>query len=97
VVHDWLRHYEKLHRGQMGVGGAMHDPLALACVIEPSLITTRDAHVAIDLTATHAFGATVADYWNERGLPPNAHVASGVDAARFFDLMFDLLAAVDAT
>lgn len=94
IVHDWLRHYEKLHRGQMGVGGAMHDPLALAAVIDPTLIVTRDAHVAIDLTATHVFGATVADYWQERGLAPNVHVASGVDSARFFDLMFDLLARV---
>ena len=92
VVHDWLRHYEKLHRGQMGVGGAMHDPLALAVVIDPTLITTREAHVAVDLTATHAFGATVADYWSFRGRPNNAHVASTVDSARFFDLMFDLLA-----
>ncbi|MCC7319651.1 MAG: nucleoside hydrolase [Rubellimicrobium sp.] len=92
IVHDWLRHYEKLHRGQMGVGGAMHDPLALAAVIDPGLIGTRDAHVAIDLTASHAFGATVADYWGERGLPANVHVASTVDSAGFFDLMFDLLA-----
>jgi pyrimidine-specific ribonucleoside hydrolase len=91
VVHDWLRHYEKLHRGQMGIGGAMHDPLALAVVIDPTLITTRRAHVAVDLTATHAFGATVADYWGERGLPDNVHVASTVDSARFFDLMFALL------
>jgi inosine-uridine nucleoside N-ribohydrolase len=94
VVHDWLRHYEKLHRGQMGIGGAMHDPLALAVVIDPTLITTRSAHVAVDLTATHAFGATVADYWGERGIADNAHVASGVDSARFFDLMFALLARV---
>jgi pyrimidine-specific ribonucleoside hydrolase len=91
VVHDWLCHYEKLHRGQMGIGGAMHDPLALAVVIDPTLITTRRAHVAVDLTATHAFGATVADYWGERGLADNVHVASGVDSARFFDLMFALL------
>ena len=94
IVHDWLRHYEKLHRNHMGVGGAMHDPLALAVVIDPTLISTRDAHVKIDLTATHVFGATVASYWNEGGLQPNVHVASTVDADRFFDLMFGLLAGV---
>jgi pyrimidine-specific ribonucleoside hydrolase len=91
VVVDWLRFYEKLHRGQMGVGGALHDPLALAVVIDPTLITTREAHVAIDLTGTHTFGATVADYWNERRLGTNVKVASTVDSDRFFEMLYALL------
>lgn len=91
VVHDWLKFYEKLHRGQMGIGGAMHDPLALALVIDPTLVETRPAHVAIDFTGTHTFGATVADYWNERGLPANVSVASAVDSDRFFALLWSLL------
>ena len=91
VVTDWLRFYEKLHRGQMGIGGALHDPLALALVIDPTLVKTRPAHVAIDMTGTLTFGATVADYWNERGLPPNVQVASTVDSDRFFELLWSLL------
>ena len=91
VVLDWLAFYEKLHRGIMGVGGALHDPLALAVVIDPSLIETRPAHIAIDLTGTHTFGATVADFWNERGEDANVKVATGVDADRFFDLLYELL------
>nr|WP_309084911.1 nucleoside hydrolase [Chelativorans sp.] len=88
VVLDWLRFYEKLHRGQMGIGGALHDPLVLASIIEPSLIETREAHVEIDLTATHAFGATVADFWGLRGLPNNVKVASRVDSDRFFEMLY---------
>ena len=91
VVCDWLRYYEKLHRGQMGIGGALHDPLALALVIDPTLVRTRPAHVAVDLTGTYTLGATVADYWNARGLPPNSKVASEVDADRFFELLWSLL------
>ncbi|MCY0096985.1 nucleoside hydrolase [Hoeflea ulvae] len=91
VVHDWLRYYEKLHRGQMGIGGAMHDPLALALVIDPTLVRSRPAHVAVDLTGTYMFGATVADFWNERGIPANVQVASEVDADRFFELLWSLI------
>lgn len=91
VVYDWLKFYEKLHRGQMGIGGALHDPLALALVIDPTLVTTRPAHVVVDFTAGPMFGATVADYWGERGLPDNVNVASTVDADRFFDLLWQLL------
>lgn len=91
LVTDWLRFYEKLHRNAMGVGGAMHDPLALALAIDPTLVRTRPAHVAVELSGTHTFGATVATFWKERGEPDNADVACEVDADRFFALMFDLL------
>ena len=91
VVLDWLRFYEKLHRNSMGVGGAMHDPLALALAIDPTLVRTRPAHIGVDLNGSYTFGATVADFWKERGEEDNARIAYEVDADRFFKLMFDLL------
>ncbi len=91
LVVDWLKFYEQLHRNSMGIGGALHDPLALAVIIDPSLIRTREAHIEVDLTGTLTFGATVADFWNERGLAPNARIATEVDADRFFALLYALL------
>lgn len=91
VTVDWLRFYERLHRGIMGVGGALHDPLALALVIDPTLVRTRTAHIGVDLSGTFAFGATVADFWRERGEPDNARIATEVDADRFFELLYSLL------
>ena len=91
VVVDWLKFYEKLHRNSMGVGGALHDPLALAVVIDPTLIRTKPVHVGVNLAGTYAFGATVADFWGERGEKPNAKIAYEVDADRFFDLLYSLL------
>lgn len=91
LVNDWLLFYEKLHRNSMGVGGAMHDPLALALVIDPTLVRTRPAHIGVDLSGSYTFGATVADFWGERGLKDNALIANEVDSDRFFKLMFDLL------
>ena len=75
----------------MGVGGAMHDPLALALVIDPTLVRTKPVHIGVDLNGSYTFGATVADFWTERGEPDNARIAYEVDADRFFKLMFDLL------
>ncbi|WP_112585116.1 nucleoside hydrolase [Brucella tritici] len=91
AVLNWLKFYEKLHRGQMGVGGALHDPLVLATIIDPSLIEKRRAHVAVDLTGTYTFGATVADYWQERRLPDNVWVATRVNSEGFFDQLYSLL------
>lgn len=91
VVLDWLRFYEKLHRNSMGVGGAMHDPLALGVVIDPTLIRTRPVHIGVNLAGDYSFGATVADFWNERGEQPNAKIAYEVDGDRFFELLYKLL------
>jgi len=91
LVVDWLKFYERLHRNSMGVGGALHDPLALALMIDPTLVRTRPAHIAVDLSGSFTLGATVADFWNERGMPPNANIATEVDADRFFDLLYNLL------
>lgn len=88
---DWLTYYDKLHRKTMNIGGAMHDPLALASLIDPTVIKTKSVHVEIDLTGTYTFGATVADFWGARGLPPNAEIAFDVDVDKFFDMMFGLL------
>lgn len=91
VVVDWLKFYEKLHRNSMGVGGAMHDPLALAVAIDPTLVRTRPAHIGVNLAGSYSFGATVADFWNERGEKPNARIACEVDSDGFFDLLYGLL------
>jgi purine nucleosidase/pyrimidine-specific ribonucleoside hydrolase len=91
LVYDWLKFYEKLHRTSMGIGGAMHDPLAMALVIDPTLVRTRRAHIGVDLSGTLTFGATVADFWGERGEADNAEIAVEVDESRFFTLLFDLL------
>ncbi len=91
VVVDWLKFYEKLHRNSMGGGGAMPDPLVLAVVIDPTLIRTKPVHIGVNLAGNYSFGATVADFWNERGQKANAKIAYEVDADRFFELLYSLL------
>src|SRR5260370_1298876 len=91
VVLDWLRFYEKLHRNSMGVGGALHDPLALAVVIDPTLIRTKPVHIGVDLGGNYTFRATVAHFWGERREKPHPQSASPVDSPRFFDLRYGVL------
>lgn len=79
-------------------GGSMHDPLAVAALIDPDMLTFEPMHVAIELTGTHTYGMTVCDNRNRRtdtgerqGKPPNAEVAVGVDNGRFWTLFLDIL------
>jgi purine nucleosidase len=70
----------------------VHDPVAVARVIDPGLVRCEEAHVAVELHGTHTRGATVCDRFGVRGRTPNALVAMELDADGFWEL---IVAAVD--
>jgi inosine-uridine nucleoside N-ribohydrolase len=65
----------------------LHDPVAVALVAEPDVVTTTRARLDIELTGTFTRGATVVDLYERTGREPNADVAVGLDAARFWELV----------
>src|SRR5579872_4275913 len=83
-------------------GAAMYDPLAVATVIDPSLVTLKDMHVDVETKGEFTRGETVAnrmgsdeknvlhgDHYEIDGvieLTPNARVCLASDADRFLQL-----------
>ena len=83
-------------------GAAMYDPLAVATVIDPSLVTLKDMHVDVETKGEFTRGETVAnrmgsdernvlhgDHYEIEGvieLKPNARVCLASDADRFLQL-----------
>ena len=83
-------------------GAAMYDPLAVATVIEPTLVTLKDMHVDVETKGEFTRGETVAnrmgsnennvlhgDHYEIEGvidLKPNAKVCIASDAGRFLQL-----------
>jgi inosine-uridine nucleoside N-ribohydrolase len=65
----------------------VHDPVAVARVIDPDLVRCQDAHVAVELHGAHTRGATVCDCFGVSGRTPNARVAMELDAEGFWDLV----------
>ncbi|MFT4265094.1 MAG: nucleoside hydrolase [Nocardioides sp.] len=70
----------------------VHDPVAVAYVIDPAVLSVRPAPVSIELTGTHTRGMTVADL--RAPAPPGTRtsVATGIDADRFWGLVTDAIA-----
>jgi purine nucleosidase len=58
-------------------GCFLHDPLAVAAAIDPSLVSWRAAHVEVELTGTHTRGETVADFLRMWRHPLNAPAGLG--------------------
>ncbi|MCV0404352.1 MAG: nucleoside hydrolase [Chloroflexi bacterium] len=71
---------------------AVHDPCAVAAVIDPTLVTTRHVNVEVDLESTLSLGRTVCDIHGITGRAPNADVGVDLDVDRFWDLMVQALA-----
>ena len=69
----------------------VHDPCAVAYVIDPSVMTVRKALLDVELTGTLTLGMTVADF---RSPPPEdctTQVAVDLDTDRFWRLIEDAL------
>jgi purine nucleosidase len=89
-VADALRWYFEFHRRYDGFYGAfIHDPLVVAAVLDPALITTEPLFVDIELTGELTTGMTVADRRHLTGRPANVDVAVAADAATFLDRLVE--------
>jgi purine nucleosidase len=83
-------------------GASMHDPLALAIAIDPSLATLQTTRVEVETDGTWTRGATVTDLrgirrspWPTGWMPEdNARVAIDVDAPAFMTRFVGRLAAL---
>jgi purine nucleosidase/pyrimidine-specific ribonucleoside hydrolase len=62
----------------------VHDPVAIARLIDPALVRCVPAHIAIELRGEHTRGATVVDRFGVTGREPNAEVAVELDHPRFW-------------
>lgn len=65
----------------------VHDPVAVAAVLEPSIVRTVAAPVAVELAGTYTRGATIVDLHRRTGLAVNADVALGLDVDAFWRLL----------
>lgn len=69
----------------------VHDPCAVARVIDPSVMTVRRAPLTVELTGTHTLGMTVADFRAPAPADCTTQVAVDLDHEKFWNLIVDAL------
>lgn len=85
-VADALRFYMEFHRRYDGFYGAfIHDPLAVAAALDPSLVRTEAVAVDVEVSGALTAGETVADWRRLWHRTPNVDVAVDADAATFLE------------
>jgi purine nucleosidase len=82
--------YDQTRRGR--VGAPLHDPCAIAYLLNPALFGGRPCHVAIETQGEHTLGRTVVDWSRRTRHAPNAVVINDIDSDGFFALLTERLA-----
>jgi purine nucleosidase len=74
---------------------ALHDPLAVAVLTSPELVTWRPAYVQVETVSPVTRGVAVADLLTSAEPPePNCRVATAVDVDRFIELFVARIASI---
>jgi purine nucleosidase/ribosylpyrimidine nucleosidase len=76
---------------------AVHDPLCIAYLIDPTVVSLEHLHVAVDTTSIRSVGRTVIDIRRRGFEPPNAYVALDADGDLFYKIMMNAFAKQDDT
>jgi len=67
----------------------MHDPCAVAYLIDPTLFTTKLCNVEIETRGEYSRGQTVVDLRGKTGKTKNANVALEVESSRLLDMIYE--------
>jgi inosine-uridine nucleoside N-ribohydrolase len=85
--------FQLFHERRYGFDGSpIHDAMAVAYVIDPTLLQTVACNVEIETSSRFCDGRTVVDRWQVTGATRNAHVGVDVDAQRFLELLITRIA-----
>ena len=75
---------------------AVHDPCAVASVIDPLTVPTKHMNVAVETVSELTLGRTVCDVYATTGRTPNVDVGIDLDVDRFWRMLIESIRAYPA-
>jgi inosine-uridine nucleoside N-ribohydrolase len=84
--------HDRLQRMPVAESAPVHDALCVAALIDPSLISVRRLHVAVETMGALTVGRTVIDTHSRGRGTPNCDVAFDADGRRFVELLMETFA-----
>ena len=73
----------------------VHDPCAVAAVIDPHILRAHTMHVTIETNGEWTSGRTVCDVYGKLGKEPNACVGYALEVERFWDMVISTILTYD--
>jgi inosine-uridine nucleoside N-ribohydrolase len=94
LVAELISFYVRSHRQRdEREGASIHDAVAMAHVIDGTLLATAHCGVIVDTGPEPSRGRTHVDLYGRAGWEPNCHVAVDIESERFLELLIGRLSA----
>lgn len=85
---DLMGHFCRTQKEIFGwEGGPLHDPITVAWLIDPMVLTLKPMNTRIELRSELSYGRTNCDYFGYLQLPATADVAVEIDVDKFWDIV----------
>ncbi len=85
---DLMRFFNKSQKEVYGwEGGPLHDPVTIAYLIDPSVLTVKEMYTEIDIRSEQSYGRTNCDFFHYSGKKANSSVAVDIDVEKFWDII----------
>ena len=88
---DFFSIFYRKNRLELDGGAALHDPCAIAWLIDPAIFTSKKCYVDVEINGALTTGTTVVDFYNVLGKTPNAEVVFDMDRERFIQMLYDAI------
>lgn len=89
---DLLVFFAGTYRAVFGFAAPpLHDPCAVAAVIDPAILKAEMMHVEIETSGTWTSGSTICDVHHVLKREPNARVGYGLEVERFWEMVIETL------
>lgn len=87
---DLMTFFNKTQKEVFGwEGGPLHDPVTIAYLIDPTVLTLKEMYTEIDIRSVQSYGRTNCDFFHYLGHAPNSFVAVDIDTEKFWDIVED--------
>lgn len=85
---DLMTFFNKSQKEVFGwAGGPLHDPVTIAYLIDPTVLTTKAMYTEIDIRSTQSYGRTNCEFFGYNKKEPNSNVAVDIDVEKFWDII----------
>jgi inosine-uridine nucleoside N-ribohydrolase len=85
----------RFHKERYGFEGSpIHDAMAVAHVLDPTLVETVECNISVETASQFCDGRTVVDRWQVTDRPRNALAGVDVDAERFLELLVERISSL---
>ncbi|MBD2700879.1 nucleoside hydrolase [Spirosoma sp. BT702] len=86
---DFFSIFYRRERPELEGGAALHDPCAIAYLIDPSIFSAKKCYVDVEVNGKLTTGTTVVDFFDVLKQKPNVNFVYDIDRTKYINLIYE--------